>query len=382
VKNLYEEEKSMSDLEGRLNEYYSRLNDKHLGPLWNSLQSIMNKEPRPRATTYLWKWDEVRSFVMESGELVTPERGGERRVIFFRNPGLESLDPWGWGSLTHTLYAGVQLLQPGEKAPSHRHSQNAIRFILEGSGAYTVVEGERVYMERGDFLITPAGLWHDHVHEGDTPMLWFDCLDIPLTYEIAGTFFEPHPEFNQPVTKPDNDSMQKFVSAGLRPLQERSNTYAPLAVWKWERTRKALNELAKGEADECDGFAVEYVNPVTGEAAGHTIGAMMQKLSPAMHTMAHRHTHSAIYHVFEGSGYSVINGVRFDWSTGDTFVIPNWAWHEHVNTSAEDVYLFSTNDRPVMEKLNLERTETYANGHQTVTETFSTQKPNEILSTP
>lgn len=354
-----------------LNDYYRRLDERHLGPLWNSLQSIMGKEPHPRATAHLWKWDEVKAFVLESGELVTPERGGERRVIFFRNPGLESLEPWGWGSLTHTLYAGVQLLLPGEKAPSHRHAQNAIRFVLEGSGAYTVVEGERVYMERGDFLITPAGLWHDHVHEGDRPMLWFDCLDIPLAYEIGATFFEGHPEFNQPVTLPDNYSTQKYVSAGLRPIQDRNNTYAPLAVWKWDRTERALDELSKGEPDEFYGYAMEYVNPVTGEAAGHTIGAMMQKIPKDFYTKAQRHTHSAIYHVFSGQGYTIINGVRFDWSTGDTFVIPNWAWHEHVNTGLEDVYLFSTNDRPVMERLHLERSEAHPNVHQEVEHIFS-----------
>ncbi|GMA65196.1 cupin domain-containing protein [Alicyclobacillus fastidiosus] len=355
----------------RLQEYYGRLQSRHLGPLWDSLQSIMTKEPKPRAIPYLWKWRDVHDFVMESGQLVTPERGGERRVVFFRNPGLEALEPWGWGSLTHTLYAGVQLLLPGEKAPSHRHNQNAIRFILEGSGAYTVVEGERVYMEEGDFLITPAGLWHDHVHEGDQPMLWLDCLDIPLVYELGVTFFEAHPEFNQPVTRPDNFSVDRYSVAGLRPLQDRENRYAPQAVFKWSQTKLALDGLSNQDPDPVDGYAVEYVNPATGEAAGHTIGAMMQKLPSNFHGQAHRHVHGAIYHVTRGEGYSVIGGVRFDWQKGDTFVIPNWAWHEHVNTGPSDAYLFSTNDLPVMEALHLERSERYTEGHQAISERFT-----------
>lgn len=355
----------------RMEEFYARLEHRHLGPLWNVIQTIMTKQPKPRCVPYLWKWEDVSRLVLESGELITPDRGGERRVIFFRNPGLEYLDPWGWGSLTHTLYAGVQLLLPGEKAPSHRHNQNAIRFIVQGSGAYTIVEGERVYMEEGDFLITPAGLWHDHVHEGAEPMLWLDCLDIPLVYELGVTFFENYPEYNQPVVLPDNYSSKRFVASGLRPIQDRKNRYAPLAVFKWAQTKQALDGLSQLPPDLFDGYAVDYVNPVTGEAAGNTIGAMMQKLSPGAHTDAHRHVHSAIYHVHRGSGYTVINGMRFNWSQGDTFVVPNWAWHEHVNTGTGDAYLFSTNDLPVMERLGLEREEPYPERQQTVRAEFT-----------
>ena len=357
----------MPTYEERMDDYYARLETRHLGPLWNVIQTIMTREPKPRSIPFLWKWHEVRNLVMESGELITPDRGGERRVVFFRNPGLEYLEPWGWGSLTHTLYAGIQLLLPGEKAPSHRHNQNAIRFILQGSGAYTIVEGERVYMEEGDFLITPAGLWHDHVHEGDEPMLWLDCLDIPLVYELGVTFFENYPEFNQPVLLPDNCSTQRYSAAGLRPLQDRSNRYAPMAIFKWKKTQQVLEDLTELAPDKFDAYAVEYVNPVTGEPAGNTIGAMMQKLPALHHTAAHRHVHSAIYHVFAGQGYTVIDGVRFDWGKGDTFVIPNWAWHEHVNTGQGDAYLFSTNDLPIMERLGLERSEAYPDTYQVIT---------------
>ncbi|MCL6600939.1 MAG: cupin domain-containing protein, partial [Alicyclobacillus macrosporangiidus] len=299
------------------------------------------------------------------------DRGGERRVVFFSNPGFADLEPWGWGSVTDTLYAGIQLLLPGEKAPSHRHNQSAIRFIIQGSGAYTIVEGERVYMEEGDFLITPAGLWHDHVHEGDQPMLWLDCLDIPLLYKLGAMFFENHPDYNQPVTLPDHYTLLRYSASGLRPVQDRNNRYAPQAVFKWTQTKKALDNLSQLEPDPFDAYAVEYINPVSGAAAGNTIGAMMQKLPAGHHTQAHRHVHSAVYHVFEGQGYTVINGVRFTWQKGDTFVIPNWAWHEHVNTGSGAAYLFSTNDLPVMERLGLERTEAHPEKRQWVTDEFA-----------
>jgi gentisate 1,2-dioxygenase len=264
------------------------------------------------------------------------------------------------------LYAGIQLLLPGEKAPSHRHNQNAVRFILQGTGAYTAVDGERLDMEPGDFLITPAGLWHDHVHVGTQPMMWLDCLDIPLLYQLGVTFFETYPEFNQPITKPPQFTPQRYVASGLRPIQDRARSYAPQAVFKWERTRDALDRLSAFDPDPYDAYAVEYINPATGQAAGVTIGAMMQKLPAGHHTKAHRHVHSTVYHVFRGRGFSVINGIRFAWQTGDTFVVPNWAWHEHANTSAEDAYLFSANDAPVMERLGLERLESHPAGHQAV----------------
>ncbi|WP_206922422.1 cupin domain-containing protein [Alicyclobacillus suci] len=366
--------------EERLNEYYDRLKSRKLGPLWNSIGSIMTKEPKPRVIPYLWKWDEVKNFVMESGELVTPDRGGERRVVFFSNPGARDLEPWGWGSLTQTLYAGIQLLLPGEKAPSHRHNQSAIRFIVQGSGAYTIVEGERVYMEEGDFLITPAGLWHDHVHSGGEPMLWLDCLDIPMLYQLGAMFFEHYPDFNQPVTKPDNYSALRYSASGLRPVQDHQNHYAPQAVFKWNQTKQALENLAKLEADPFDAYAVEFINPATGKAAANTIGAMMQFLPEGHATWAHRHVHSAIYHVFDGEGYTVINGVKFSWKKGDTFVIPNWAWHEHVNTGSQGAYLFSTNDLPVMEALHLDKTEAHPEKRQVITDEFKVLSDSDVLA--
>ncbi|MDQ0191576.1 cupin domain-containing protein [Alicyclobacillus cycloheptanicus] len=244
------------------------------------------------------------------------------------------------------MYAGIQLLLPGEKAPSHRHNQSAIRFIVQGSGAYTIVEGERVYMEEGDFLITPAGLWHDHFHAGAEPMLWLDCLDIPMLYHLGAMFFEHYPDFNQPVTKPDHDSTLRYSASGLRPVHDHENHYAPQAVFKWKHTKQALENLAKLEADPFDAYAVEFINPATGKAAANIIGAMMQLLPEGHATLAHRHVHSAIYHAFDGEGYTVINGVKFAWEKGDTFVIPNWAWHDHVNTGSQGAYPFSTNTCP------------------------------------
>ncbi|ASS90234.1 MAG: cupin domain-containing protein [Bacillaceae bacterium] len=342
----------------------------HLGPLWDAIPDLMHRQPTPQAEAYLWKWKTLYKKLMEATEIFTPERGGERRAIYFQNPGLTYRKPWGWASTTQTLYAAVQLILPGEVAPSHRHSQSALRFISQGKGAYTIVQGERIFMEEGDYLITPKGLWHGHGHPGDEPMIWMDCLDIPTIYSIGGTFFDPYPDGIEQPKVPDNYSSQRYEGGMVRPISDREPKIAPLGSYKWKQTEAAIQGLKRFDPDPYDGYAVEYINPSTGKQANPTISAWMQLLPKGFHSKAHRHTHSTIYHVYKGSGYSIINGVRFDWESGDFFVVPNWAWHEHV--AEKDSYLFSANDLPIMERFDVEREEAYEenNGFQQVTDEF------------
>lgn len=342
----------------------------NLGPLWEAIPEIMNKTPKPHAEAYLWSAELLHKKLMEASEIFTPDRGGERRAIYFQNPGLTYRQPWGWASTTQTLYAAVQLLLPGEEAPSHRHSQSALRFISEGEGAYTIVQGERIYMQEGDFLITPKNLWHGHGHVGDKPMIWMDALDIPTIYSIGGTFFEPYADGLQQPNVPDNFSELRYGGGMVRPVGDDKYTVAPLANYKWSRTVDAIKGLMNFDPDPNHGFAVEYINPSTGKSANPTMGSRMQFLPKDFHTKALRHTHSTIYHAHKGAGYTVINGVRFDWKKGDYFVVPNWAWYEHV--AAEDSYLFSVNDLPIMDRFELEQEEVYEanNGFQEVTGEF------------
>lgn len=353
-------------------EFHDEIRSVHLGPLWDVIHRIITKEPDTAVEPYLWKWSVVKEQVLRSGELITPERGGERRVIYLQNPGLEKKGIEA--ATTQTLYVGVQLLLPGEVAPSHRHAQSAVRFIIEGDGAYTAVDGEKIYMEQGDFILTPAWTWHDHGHEGSEPMIWMDGLDSPFIQAINASFFEPYPNKSQPLTRPSNYSVQRYGNGMLRPLGDRNEGYpSPLAVYLWSHTSTALDNLAAFEPDPFDGYAVEFINPANGQSADPRIGSVMQKLSPHMHTKAHRHVSSAVYHVVAGSGYTVIDGVRFDWEKGDFLALPAWTWHEHVNTSADkEAVLFSINDAPLMELLDLQRTESYAEneGNQAVIGAF------------
>src|SRR6187455_2222832 len=180
----------------QLREQLYRDMDPHtLTPLWEVLHALVPPQPRTPCVPAFWKYDEVRPFLMRAGEAITAEEA-VRRVLILENPKLR-----GQSAITQSLYAGLQLILPGEIAPSHRHTQSALRFIVEGTGAYTAVNGERTTMHPGDFIITPAWTWHDHGNpEGGEPVVWMDGLDIPILALFDAQFAENYPEEVQPVT--------------------------------------------------------------------------------------------------------------------------------------------------------------------------------------
>lgn len=361
-----------------LKQFADKLAEQHLGPLWDNLATMITKQPTHKVIPYLWKWDQLRSFLLEAGTILPLGRESERRVIYLQNPSLLADGKIGYA--TDTLYVGVQMLLPGEVAPSHRHSQAAIRFIIEGEGnAYTTVDGEKTYMNRGDLVLTPPWTWHDHGHEGDSPVFWMDGLDVGLVKTLTGSFFEPYHEDRYPVSGLPDSSTARYAS-GVRAISERKRRGypSPLINYKWMNIQQALDGLSRFEPDMFDGYAVDYVNPTTGGSAELRLGTSIQKLLPNMRTRAHRHVHSVVYHIFEGSGFTIINGQQFEWEKGDFLVIPPWSWHEHHNTGAQDAYMFSLNDRPIMEVLGLEQEEAYAEngGHQQVDSVF---EPDRIV---
>ena len=350
-----------------LDDFYLEVEQKHLVPLWKVTKRLLTTEPETKVRPYLWKWTDLRRLAQEAGQLVPIERGGERRVLGLVNPGLG-----GKYAATHTLWAAVQIVKPGEVAPCHRHTASAIRFIIDGDRTFTTVNGDKCMMSRGDLVLTPNWTWHDHGCESDQPMIWMDGLDLPLVGDLDGMFFEFYPTHKQP-TDFVNESERKFGGAQLQPTWERKEeSYTPLLNYKWAPTYEALKKTGEGSASPYDDVCFEYINPNTGGSVLPTISCYVQMIRPGVHTKAHRQANSAVYHVFEGSGYSVINGQRFDWERGDFFVIPPWAWHEHVNENREETILFSIQDTPVMKSLGLYREEGYQenNGHQKIAETF------------
>src|SRR4030088_1411490 len=184
--------------------FYRKIDGESLSALWNVMGDLITPQPKSLCRAHRWDFDAVRSYMMEAGRLITAKEA-ERRVLILENPGLR-----GQSKITTSLYAGVQLVMPGEVAPAHRHSQSALRFILEGKGAHTAVDGERTAMEPGDFVITPSMNWHDHSNETSETMFWLDGLDIPLVQFLDASFAEGSTEDQQKITRPAGDSFARY----------------------------------------------------------------------------------------------------------------------------------------------------------------------------
>ena len=331
------------------NTFLEGLSRFNVGPLWKVLGQILTPEPRTRAVPHVWRWKELRPHLLRSGEVVTAAEA-ERRVLMLLNPALE-----GQVATTTTLYGGLQLILPGEVARTHRHTPNALRFIMEGEGAYTVVDGDKMTMVPGDFVLTPNWTWHDHGSEGTEPVVWLDGLDIPLASLLENIFTEPFPEEAQPVTKTLNNSVAGYGKGGLLPSWQRPTDDGNSALLKyaWTDAHEMLMSLGKDDESPFDGAILEYVNPVTGGPSLPTMDSFLQRLKPGQKTQAHRHSSSAVYLAVEGYGQTMINDKVYEWAPGDVFALPLWASHSHENLSAsEDAILFSFTDTPVMKALH------------------------------
>jgi gentisate 1,2-dioxygenase len=341
--------------EAALQQLFEAIQPLSLAPLWTRYRSMLTPTPQGKARPYLWRYADLRPHLLRAGELVSTTEA-ERRVLMLLNPGLE-----GTAAATPTLFAGMQLILPGEIARAHRHSPAALRVIVEGRGAYTAVEGERCFMEPGDVILTPPWSWHDHGSSATEPVIWLDGLDLPMVGALDAIFAEHASQQQHALTKPDDASTQLYNQPGLRPATSPEQAlYSPLLNYKWTRTAAALAALPASAATPYDDLLLEYSNPYTGGPVLPTIGCAAQLLRPGSHTQAHRHASSGVYLVLNGKGYSVIDGQRFDWEQGDVFAIPSWACHEHANRSAgAAATLFSFTDAPVLKALGLYREEAY-----------------------
>ena len=325
--------------------YSQTLDALSLGPLWTALHVLLPNERVTAAVPYLWPWRDVRPQLLEAARLVPIEQA-ERRVLVLRNPGLG-----GAYAITSTLFAGMQVILPGEMAPSHHHTPAALRLVVEGQGAFTTVDGVKCAMEPGDLIITPPMRWHDHGHEGTEPVVWLDGLDLPLVRSLDASWASRMRPARTP--KSDTDSSQdEFTAAGLVPVRSRYEaTGYPQVRWPWRTVRRALSAMA-ATAPAGHPVAVRYVDPTTGAPPLATMAAEAQWLRPGDAARATRCTASAVYHVIEGRGETRIGDTRLAWEQGDTFAAPPWQWIEHRATGAPAA-LFSFNDEPVMKALGL-----------------------------
>jgi gentisate 1,2-dioxygenase len=330
-------------------EFYARIGEHSMTPLWESLHALVLKQPASPALPHLWQYDEMaKPFLAEAGQLITA-REAERRVLILENPGIK-----GGSSITRSLYAGLQLVLPGDVAPAHRHTQNALRFIVEGEKAYTAVNGERTLMHPGDLVLTPAWHWHDHGNVSEMPMVWLDALDIPMVAFFDASFSEAGNEDSQTVVRPTGDSDRRFGN-NLAPVDWQPATQSsPIFNYPYARTLETLQAMAQGDVpDACHGHKLRYVNPASGGHVTPTMAAFMQLLPSGFITLPYRSTDGTVFSVVEGEGESIIGSQKFRWKARDVFVVPSWTDVTHCVDRA--AVLFSFSDRAAQEKLGLWR---------------------------
>ena len=328
--------------------FYRKIDGENMTALWTVMSDLITPEPKSACRPHLWKFDAVRAFMMEAGQLITAKEA-ERRVLILENPGLR-----GQSRITTSLYAGIQMVIPGDIAPAHRHSQSALRFVLEGTGAFTTVDGERTLMQPGDFVITPSMTWHDHGNETAEPMFWLDGLDIPLVQFLDASFAEGSTEDQQTIARPAGDSFARYghnlLPVDAKPMSKTS----PIFNYPYSYTREALESARRRDAwDACHGLKLKFTNPETGDFAMPTIGTFIQLLPKGFTSARYRSTDATVFAAIEGSGRTRIGDATFEWGPRDLFVVPSWQWATH--EADADAVLFSFSDRPVQQKLDLFR---------------------------
>lgn len=344
--------------EAELQRLYDDFTAAGMTPLWTQRADLQPAYPQPTAVPAKWAWSTLFPLAERAGRLVPVGRGGERRAIALANPGIAS-GPY----TTATLWTAIQYLGPRETAPAHRHIQAAFRFVVEGEGVWTNVEGDAVAMRRGDLLLTPSWHFHEHHNPTDHPMAWIDGLDIPLIAQLDAGFFEFGADQLSTTATPDHSYGERLWGhPGVRPLTDPQRTSSPLMAYRWEHTEAALSEQLACERDgvratvEPGHAAVRFTNPVSGGDALPTMRTEMHRVAAGVRTRTVRTAGSAVWQAFSGTGKVAVGDEVFELSTGDLFAVPSWA---PVSIGAESTLdLFRFSDEPVFQALGLARSST------------------------
>ncbi|MCC6890473.1 MAG: gentisate 1,2-dioxygenase [Hyphomicrobiales bacterium] len=339
------------NIEAMREEFYERISKHDMAPLWKVMNTIVTKEPVTRCAPHVWHYSDVRALVMESGGLITAEEA-KRRVLVLENPAIR-----GESKATNTLFAGIQMILPGEVAPAHRHVSSAIRFVLDGEGAYTAVEGEKAFMSPGDFVITANWAPHDHGNPSKKPMLWLDVLDFPAVnfFETSFADFYYDDDGKMQKTTRGNGDSEAFYATGVLPDGAPvSLKRTPVINYTYARTRPVLDRLRKaGDIDRSHGARVRYANPINGGPVLPTMGANLALLPKGFKGETYRATDGTIFVCTEGGGTTTVEGKVLEWGVNDVFVVPPWQRYSH--QTSKDSVLFSISDRPAQEALGIWR---------------------------
>jgi len=333
--------------EGRMG-FYDRARSQNLAPLWRVLHGLVTEVPKSPAVPAHFAYEAIRPYLVEACDLIGTEEA-ERRVMVLENPGMP-----GQSKITPSLFCGLQIIRPGEIAPAHKHVASALRFIVEGGGAYSAIAGEKTIMEEGDFVITPSMTWHDHGNESDRLMVWIDGLDMHMVNLFSASFRSNFPGKTHPTLRPEGATMAE-VGMNMLPdgFEHRSQT-TPIFNYPYARTRDALFHLAKfREPDTCHGHKLNYVNPLSGGSAMPTISTAMRLLPAGFATEPFRTTAGTVFSVVEGSGTAQIGDLEISYKPKDIFVVPSW-FSLVIRAQTESVF-FTYSDQVAQEKLDFYR---------------------------
>lgn len=333
-------------------EYAARAAAAGTVPLWTFFNDWFAPEPRIDAAPHVWRYGDLRPLVVDAAKVVSTAEA-ERRVLALENPGLR-----GRHLATDSLYAGLQLIMPGEHARSHRHTPAALRFMLEGHGTYTAVAGERCYMQPGDFIVTPSWQWHEHANEGQEPAIWLDVLDVPLVRFLGAGFSEHYAEPHFPDRAAPLESYYRYGRNMLPAGYERRTHASPVFAYPYAQARETLEQLRKrGGSDPCHALKMEYVDPTSGGPAIPTISTFLQLVPAGCTTRPYASTAGALFCVVAGTGtVTVARGERrrtLELAACDIFAVPGW--HDLTLSAVTDLVLFSASDEAVQRKLGLWR---------------------------
>jgi gentisate 1,2-dioxygenase len=336
------------DLEARREAYYGRISKMDLAPLWKVLKDIIPAQPKTVCAPAIWHFKDVKASIHEAGDLITAEEA-QRRVLVIENPNLR-----GKSRVTQSLYAGYQLIMPGEIAPPHRHSAAAIRFILDGGGAYTQVDGEKTVMQPGDFVTTPHWTIHDHGNTSKEPMIWLDVLDVPTINFFETSFYEHFEAEKQNTRLEDQDSLVRYGSGVLPDGTDTSLNRSPIINYPYAKMKPVLQRMVKtGDVDPRHGARVRYANPFNGGWVMPTMGACLAMLPKGFKGKDYQATDSTIFVCQEGEGVTKVGGQTLEWGPKDVFVVPSWMKYSH--QAKKESVLFSISDRPAQEALGIWR---------------------------
>lgn len=334
-----------------LDAFYGEIEQAHLQPLWE-MTGLLTPTPAVKTVPYRWSAGELHKMAARAGQLVPIDGGGDRRVLAMSNPGLD-----GAPFVSGTLWAAVQYLQAGEVAPAHRHTPGALRFVLDGEGVYTLLDGDPVSMRTGDLVLTPSWVYHEHHNPTDRPMMWLDVLDLPVVAALDAVFFEegPSEEADRSIA-PRSTTERSFgqgsgiVPTGVSaPIHDRP--HSPLMIYRWAESDAALDallELHDGREAE-----LRYRDPTRDRDVMPTMRCEMRRVVQGVTSATDRQTGSRVCAVFRGAGVARLGGNEFTVAAGDVFVVPSWC--EHQLEAHTTVDIFTTSDAPVLEALGLFR---------------------------